>query len=68
MTELEKRLEEALRALVEQYEAEQKQQAGQVESLRTSVEELQKQLDSFSNDMEELRADYKLIAAALSKD
>ena len=62
MTELEKRLEEALRALVEQYEAEQKQLAGQVKSLRRSVERLQKQLAGFSNDMEELGADYKALA------
>ena len=60
MTELERQLAAALKALSEQYEREQQRLAGQVEGLAEQVEQLQ-------GHVEALAADYRRIAALLRK-
>ena len=81
MTELEKHLTEALKALAEQYEREQKRQAEQVEALQEQmqrlaiqVEDLQPQLrrtEALAEDLKRqvrlLAADYRKIAEVLSR-
>ena len=80
MTELEKHLTDALRALSEQYEREQRRQAEQVEALQKQmqrlaiqVEDLQPQLrrtealaEDLKRQVERLAADYRKIAKVLS--
>ena len=74
MTELEKRLSEALRSLSAQYEQEQKSAgeriaglSGQVTSLREQVEQLQGHVNDLGDDYAQLAADYRRIANALGR-
>ena len=66
MTELEKRLAEALRTLSEQYEREQERQAGRIGRLGRQVQQLSEQVGVLSGHVERLAADYRRIADALS--
>ena len=74
MTELEKRLSEALQSLSAQYEREQKSAAvrisglsGQVTTLREQVEQLHGHVNDLATDYSQLAKDYKRIANALDK-
>lgn len=74
MTELEKHLSEALRALSAQYEREQKSAAarisglsGQVMTLQQQVEQQQGHVNDLATDYSQLARDYKRIADALEK-
>ena len=74
MTELEKRLSEALRELSAQYEREQRSAgeriaglSGQVKTLRERVEQLQGHVDDLATDYGKLAKDYRRIANALDR-
>ena len=74
MTELEKRLSEALRELSAQYEREQTHAgeqiaglSGQVKTLRERVEQLQGHVDDLATDYGKLVKDYRRIATALDR-
>ena len=56
MTELERQLAGALRALSEQYEREQRRQAGRIETLREQVQALEGQVRALAGDYRQLAA------------
>lgn len=60
MTELERRLVEALRSLSEQYEREQRRQARQTQTLLLQLQGLERQVA-------DLAADYKRLARLLRR-
>lgn len=70
MTELEKHLTDALKALAEQYEREQKRQAGQVEALQKQIQRLEEAVEGLRPQLgrtealaEDLKRQVKLLAA-----
>ena len=72
MTELERRLTEALGALSAQYERERRSSSEQVsgllqqvQSLRGQVERLQEHVNELGSDYAQLAGDYRRIADAL---
>ena len=65
MTEIEQQLTAALRALSEQYEREQKQQAERTESLQEQVESLQEQVGRLEDAVTRLTGQYKTLAQTL---
>lgn len=67
MTELERRLADALRALSEQYEREQQRAAGQIAGFSEQVATLREQVEQLQGHVSDLAADYRRIAALLRR-
>ena len=65
MTEIEQQLASALRALSEQFEQAQRQQAERTESLRTQVESLRTQVGRLEDAVTHLTGQYETLAQTL---
>lgn len=65
MTELERHLAGALRALSEQYELEQRQQAGRTETLRKQMQALEKQVQALREQAGDLAGECRRLAYLL---
>lgn len=63
MTELERQLTRALKALSTQHEREQKRQAGLIEGLSEQVSQLEGQVRRLAEDYEQLAGDYADLAS-----
>ena len=62
MTEIERQLTAALRALSEQYEREQKRQAARTEALQEQIESLQQQVGRLEDAVTRLTGEYETLA------
>ena len=67
MTEIERQLRTALRALSTQYEQEQKRQAERTEALQKQVEALQQRFGRLEHAMTRLTGEYEMLAGTFGE-